>query len=243
MTDERKQPIQDRQFQSDTMSRPGMESTISLTMQHLASIAITVEEMLVQARYSLAEGYENTKEKVYQQILQYLRIETHHGIINTGANINNFVYATISPIIDDFICNTTRATVDLHNGGRLVSENCETGGDEEFVVLDRMSATGADYIPIIQAKTASLGAAMGQCLSALRGMGNRGVVYGFVTTGGSWWMLSYDGRTFQVTHDIAVVFDTMATNKEKWMKEFSVLVDCVYAALRNGGSIVVDVAI
>ena len=68
----------------------------------------------------------------------------------------------------------------------------------------------------------------------------RGIVYGFITTGGSWRMLSYDGHTFKMTNNIEVVFDTMAEEKERWIKEFSVLVDCVYAALGNGG-IVKDV--
>lgn len=35
-------------------------------------------------------------------------------------------------------------------------------------------------------------------------------MYGFVTTGGSWGMLSYDGRTLKVTDNIEVVFDTIA---------------------------------
>lgn len=45
------------------------------------------------------------------------------------------------------------------------------------------------------------------------GDGNKGsIVYGFVTTGGSWRVLSYDGCTFKVTDKIEVVFDTMARN-------------------------------
>ena len=94
----------------------------------------------------------------------------------------------------------------------LVSVDCKTGGYEELVVLDRISVTEAKYILIIEA----------------------------VTTGGDWRMLSYDGRVFKVTNKIEVILDTMARNKEKWMKEFTVLVDCVYAALGNGG-IVKDV--
>ena len=37
------------------------------------------------------------------------------------------------------------------------------------------------------------------------------------------------------SNKIEVIFDTIAREKETWMKESSVLVDCVYAALGNGG--------
>ena len=68
-------------------------------------------------------------------------------------------------------------------------------------------------------------------------------MYGFVTTGDSWRMLSYDGRTFKMTDNTEVVFDTMARNKEKWFRDYSLLVDCVYAALGNGGIVKKDAVV
>jgi len=40
---------------------------------------------------------------------------------------------------------------------------------------------------------------------------------------------NYDGWTFKVADQIEVVFE------KEWMEKFSVLVDCVYTALGNGG--------
>ncbi|KAF8423502.1 hypothetical protein BGX38DRAFT_1265941 [Terfezia claveryi] len=239
------QPTKKRKFPwqkaYSKISRQEIEERIGMTMRRLASTAITVEEMLVQAGYNVNEEHKDTKEEVYKEICRYLRIEGHYWISSTEANINDLVYAIVSPVIDDFISRTGRDTVQLYRERQLVSVDSKTGGYEEFVVLDRISVTEAEYILIIEAKTVSLGAAMGQCLLALKDMGDSihgGIVYGFVTTGGSWRMLSYDGRTFKVTDKIEVVFDIMARNdqtKEKWMKEFSVLVDCVYAALSSVG--------
>jgi len=87
-----------------------------MTVKRLASTAITVEEMLVQAGYSLEEEHKNTKEEVYTQIVRYLRVEAHSWIASTGANINYLVYA-ISPIIDDFICKTSRDTANSYRSG------------------------------------------------------------------------------------------------------------------------------
>ncbi|KAF8427841.1 hypothetical protein EV426DRAFT_699917 [Tirmania nivea] len=93
-------------------------------------------------------------------------------------------------------------------------------------------------ILIIEAKRESLGAVMGQCLLAMKDLrdGNKGgVIYGFVTTGDVWRMLSYDGATFQITDKLFMVFDLMCNYKDKWMREYSLVVDCLYAALSKGG--------
>lgn len=55
-------------------------------------------------------------------------------------------------------------------------------------------------------------------------------------------MLSYDGAEFVMTNEFMVMFDTMQDDKEKWMKEYSVVVACIVVALTNGG-IVKDVVV
>lgn len=60
------------------------------------------------------------------------------------------------------------------------------------------------------------------------------MVYGFFTTGETWRMLKYDG-IFQMGGEMGALFNTMDNDKERWMKSYSILVDCIYAALSNGG--------
>lgn len=235
------QPTKKRKLPSQKpMSQPEIEDKIGMTMRELASTAITVEEMLDQAEYNVKEEHKDTKKEVYKGICRYLRVEGHHWIFGTEAGISDLVYAIVSPVIDEFKSRTGGDAVRLQRERQLVSVNSQTGGHQEFVVLNRISVSETEYIVIVEAKTESLGAAMGQCLLALKDVrdgGYGGTVYGFVTTGCSWGMLSYDGSTFKMTHKIEVVFDTMARNnqtkesKERWMEEYSVLVDCVYAAL------------
>ena len=69
---------------------------IGMTMSDPASTAITVKEMLVHARYSLEEEHKNTKEEVYKGIVRYIRVEGHHWVDSTEANIN--VLGAIRPI-------------------------------------------------------------------------------------------------------------------------------------------------
>ncbi|RPB28511.1 hypothetical protein L211DRAFT_777730 [Terfezia boudieri ATCC MYA-4762] len=213
-----------------------------MTLTDLHSTAILVEEMLALAGYNpdqdVIEAIKTSKEELYKGLARCLRIEGHETLME--ANVNDLVVFIIHPTIDEFRQRTGRKTIQLFREKQLMAEDEETGEYEEFVVVDRIEITVERYLLIIEAKRDSLGAAMGQCLLAMKYMGDsnhRGIVYGFVTTGDSWRMLRYDASdgSFLVTDMITAVFDTMGRHEEKWMRECSVIVDCVYAALGDGG--------
>ena len=67
-------------------------------------------------------------------------------------------------------------------------------------------------------------------------------MYGFITTGESWRMIRYDG-TFQMTNKMEVVFDAIEEEKARWMKEFALLIDCMYVALQSGGIVKKDMVV
>jgi hypothetical protein len=67
------------------------------------------------------------------------------------------------------------------------------------------------------------------------GINNGGAVYGFTTTGDIWQMVSYNGESFEVTEQFFAPFPRMHEEKERWLKDYSILVDCVYVALSKGG--------
>lgn len=56
-----------------------------------------------------------------------------------------------------------------------------------------------------------------------------GIVYGFLT------MVTYDG-SFQISERMVLIFDTMHKDKEKWLKDNPILVDCLNCALNYGGN-------
>ena len=79
----------------------------------------------------------------------------------------------------------------------------ETGGTEEFVVVDVIPMDEEQLTPIVEAKRASLGQAVEQCLLSMKDArdpngGGCSVLYGFVTTGKGWQMLRCDGA-LQIT--------------------------------------------
>ena len=68
-------------------------------------------------------------------------------------------------------------------------------------------------------------------------------MYGCVTTGDSWRMLRYDGTLFQVTDQFGAIFETMQNIKVRWMGDRSVVVDCMYVVLSDGGIVPKDVIV
>ncbi|KAF8538993.1 hypothetical protein BDD12DRAFT_883625 [Trichophaea hybrida] len=168
------------------------------------SEALLVERMLAEARYK-PEGEDfnailETKEKVYEKMVRYLKIEGNPSEANADfkeANINDLVYVTIHPILFDFTCRTGR-DIRLLREKEIVSMEFETGDTEEFVVVDLISVTEEKFVLVIEARRSSLRQAMKQCLLSMKDMrdvNDGGEVYGFVRTGETWRMLKYDGKS------------------------------------------------
>lgn len=141
------------------------------------------------------------------------------------------VYGTISPVLEYFIDTTGRENVQLRSEMEIVSTDGETGGDEEHVVVDLIELKREEYILIVEANRTSMGQAMKQCLLAMKDMhynnGDQGIIYGFATTGKSWRMVTYDGGSFQKSEEMIILFDTMGSDKQRWMEGYSVVVDCI----------------
>lgn len=80
----------------------------------------------------------------------------------------------------------------------------ETGGCEEFVVMDVIAIKERNFVFIVKAKRSSIniyiGEAIKECLLAMRDMKGRnggGVVFGFVTTGDDWRMIDMMATRFR----------------------------------------------
>jgi hypothetical protein len=88
---------------------------------------------------------------------------------------------------------------------------------EEFIVMDFVSLRKKNLVLIVEAKMVPLGEVRKQCFLSMKDMrdnNGEGTVYGFITTGDSWRMASYDG-TFQMSEKMEILFDTMDDDKER----------------------------
>ncbi|RPB29791.1 hypothetical protein L211DRAFT_832492 [Terfezia boudieri ATCC MYA-4762] len=189
------------------------------------------------------------KEKVYDRLVDHLESEgypTEADADFSESNISDLVYCILASTLSDFRRKTGR-NLRLTREKEIISTYNETGGREEFVVLDRISVTEKRFVLIVEGKRGSTREARKQCLLAMKDCWDnidvmkKGknddvcVLYGFVTTGEDWSMIRYDGSTFVMTHKFMAVFETMGEAKEMWLEKYSIVVDCICYALGDGG--------
>ncbi|CUS15811.1 unnamed protein product [Tuber aestivum] len=113
-------------------------------------------------------------------------------------------------------------------GKEIIATGGETHGVEEFVVMGFVSLREEEtpFVLVVEAKNANLGEDM-------RESNNGGAVYGFITAGDRWKMARYDG-VFRMSEGMEILFDSMDEDKGRWMKDYSIVVDCLLVALNSG---------
>ncbi|PUU80209.1 hypothetical protein B9Z19DRAFT_1173202 [Tuber borchii] len=226
------------------MSQTAALERLGLDMQKFDQSSIPVQRMLSEAKCEIEGIRANTvdamKEKVYARILEYIQIEgypSEASIWFKEVNVNDLVLYILGPILFDFQKETGRE-IKLRREMELVSSDSQTGGFEEFVIVDTISTTETSFLLIIESKRTTLGHGIRQCLLAMYDMfsyNQGGKAYGFVTTGELWRMIQYDGTKFQMTETFHCLFGEIGQEKGRWMEEFSVVVECILAALQSGG--------
>ncbi|CUS11656.1 unnamed protein product [Tuber aestivum] len=185
------------------------------------------------------------KRKIYQDLANYIQVggyPTEASADFREGHINDIVAFTICPIIGQFN-HVTKQKLRLAREKVITAVDSATGGMEEFVVMDYISHNQEGYVLVVEAKKASLGEALKQCFLSLKDMrdyNGRGTVYGFVTMGDSWRMISFDGE-FTVSQKIELLFESMGAEGERWMADYSILVECLNVALSNGGKDLAEV--
>ena len=201
---------------------------------------IPVKTMLEGTRCLLGKDrISKAREEIYDSLVGYLEIAGYPSEADPDfkeANINNLVLFTIYPIQRFFKHNTGRI-LRLRREKEILSIDSATSSYEEFIMMDCISLGEMNFMLIVEAKKVSLGEARKQCFLSMRDMQENnggGTIYGFITTGDSWRMVSYDGG-FRITEKMELLFDTMGEDKQRWMEDYSMLVDCLNVALSNGG--------
>ena len=226
------------------MTHLDADERLGIRIESLAPGEIGVSELLASLGYrpkedGLDANIMKTKEKVFDHITEYLDVAgypTEAVPDFKEASVNHLVYATIAPILRDFIRRTKCESMKLRFEKEIVAKDGETGGREEFALIDLVSLTEEKFIFIVEAKRSSLGKGVRQCLLSMKDMRDnncKGEVYGFVTTGTQWQMIRYDG-TFRVTDPMQVLIPRMGKKMDLWMEHHSIVVDCVNVVLSRG---------
>lgn len=215
---------------------------LGLDLQEFGREAVPVRDILAMEACNCsgigASDMQALKDEVYGRMLEYVQIEGYPMEGNVKeVNVNDLVLYILGPIIFSFQ-KASKRRVRLRREMEIISSDYETGVYEEFVVIDRISTTDHVMVFIIESKSTTVGLSIRKCLLAMFDMlkhSGKGKAYGFVTTGEQWRMIVYDGTRFRMTETFFALFGAMDSNKDRWMRECSVVVECVLFALNNGG--------
>ena len=223
------------------MTHLDADERLGIRIESLAPGEIGVSELLASLGYrpkedGLDANIMKTKEKVFDHITEYLDVAgypTEAVPDFKEASVNHLVYATIAPILRDFIRRTECESIRLRFKKKIVFTDGAAGGTEEFALMDLVSLMEEKLIFIVEVGRSSLGQGLKGHLPSMKGMWGGGEVYRFVTTGTQWRMIRY-GETFRITKPMQVLIPEMGKNKELWMEGHSIVVDCVNVALSRG---------
>ncbi|RPA91443.1 hypothetical protein L873DRAFT_1794845 [Choiromyces venosus 120613-1] len=174
------------------VTRDEAERRLGFPFEKFERQAIPVSRMLAEATPAIdglrKDEIKETKENVYHNIIEFLEGEgypTESTEDFNEANVNDLVLFIILPILMAFTRMMGR-DLRLRREKEIISVDSETGGYQEFVVVDMIGVGNRKFVFVLEAKKSSVGEAMRQCLLAMKDIGENnggGVVYGFVTTG------------------------------------------------------------
>lgn len=228
-----------------------VEKKLNVRICNLIKASKPIQDLRGEAKYDVSD----TKEKVYTRLVEYLHCEPYPSMAEddfqeSNLQDNDMVKAVLLPTLLDFKHKSKRDDkLTLHKAKEMLwvdATDVEFGSHQDFIFMSFISSTeeseGEDrtLVLVVEAKQSLLAAAFQKLLLALHDIwdsnGRIGVVYGFTVAGEDWQMVTYDGK-FRLTDKFTVVFPSMGEGdmKERWMREYSVVVDLLYIALEEGG--------
>ncbi len=90
------------------------------------------------------------------------------------------------------------------------------------------------YVLVVEVKRDSVGKGLTPLLLALKSMwdinNDKKLVYGFVTTGIDWQLVTYDGHAWKLSEPYTVVIANMRNQEDRWLKKTQIL-DVIYSIL------------
>lgn len=212
------------------------EKRLNIRFNNIISKSCKIENLLDLE--SINKNTYDIKDKIYERIVEYIEAEEYPSISEytfKEANIFDLVGTILIPLISYFKHKEKKESIVLRREKEIIATDNKTGGNEEFVIVDVISVTKERFILIIESKRSNIGDAMKQCLLSVKDAydnnNDKRIMYGFMTTGDSWQLVSYDGNIFKMSEDFKIIFPTMKNNKKRWIDDFSILIDALYFIL------------
>ena len=218
------------------------EQRLNVRFSDLGNAAVKVNRLIDIV--SITDKTTQIKHKIYDRMLELIETEDYpQGAINPfkEASISDIVGTVLICCIASFKREEKRSNIKLRRERAIVSPNGDTGGIEEYVIVDIISVANDKIVLVVEAKRDNMDKCLTQCLLAMRDAYdtnttnkiNTDAVYGFTTEGVHWRLIIYDGKTFKMSDEMKTMAPDMAVDKANWMADCSIIVDVLYYVLKN----------
>jgi hypothetical protein len=128
-----------------------------------------------------------------------------------------------------------RNDLKLSRERQIISIDEQVGENMEFVIIHNINAGHTRYVLVVEAKRDSLATGFIQLLLSLKSMweinNDHKLVYGFVTTGIDWKLVTYDGQTWKLSERSTVLIPNMRKKEDQWLKNNTQILDVIYSIL------------
>lgn len=213
------------------------EERLNIRFLDLINNSKRVEKLIEKTKIS---NIIEIKEKVYDRLIDRLLAEGYpESTISPykEANVTDFVGDILTTIVSYFKRINNNNNIFIHREKEIISEDFETGGVEEFVIVDIISVTKTKNILIVEAKRENLIQGIKQCLLSLKDSWDTNKdnkpVYGLLTDGIDWRLIIYEPNDIQISSKFSALFEDMYTEKDEWINDKSKIVDVIYTVLEN----------
>ena len=208
------------------MTQAEAETKLNISIDKLPTISL--EEMLG----SIPKVSSSLKCLVYEKIVGSSTLKYPTGLPESGwvtPKAGDLVLFAIMPVLSDIIC-TFELKAAMYRAQTMDKEFQELEGTTLIKLAEERHAL------IIEAKQNNTLSGLKQLLLGMKDVVEhsgpaRKVYYGYTTTGAAWRMVDYDGKDFRISPEMHLVFDGLAENKDKWLKDYSKVIDCLHFGL------------
>ncbi|CAF3052744.1 unnamed protein product [Rotaria sp. Silwood2] len=120
---------------------------------------------------------------------------------------------------------------------QIISKNEQFGGNMEFIIAQTTNVENTRYVLVVEPKSDSLGKGLTQLLLVLKSIwdinNDNKMVYGLLTTGINWQLVTYDGQSWKLSEPSTVLLANMRKQEDRWLKNNTQILDVIYSILSS----------
>ncbi len=128
-----------------------------------------------------------------------------------------------------------RDDLKLSREKQIISKDEQVGGNMEFIIIQKINVRNTRSVLVVEAKRDLLGKGLIQLLLALKSIwdinNDKKMVYGFLTTGINWQLVTYDGKTWTLSEPSTTLFGNMGQQEDRWLNNNTQILDAIYSIL------------